>query len=112
MANCRRGTGEGPLEDEPFPVREAAVLFVFGEEEGAGADEFRGLAVVVHAVRDAPAEEVEGHAPDAGVEHVLDQNVHHVLRAHGAGAEHGEARLHEEDEDAACERSAPLSFWL
>ena len=99
----RRGGGEGPLEDEPLPVGEAAVRLVLGEEEGAGTDKRRGLAVIVHAVRDAPAEEVEGHAPDAGVEHVLDQNVHHVLRAHGAGAEHGEARLHEEHEERADE---------
>ena len=98
------GGGEGPLEEEDVPVGEGLVVVTLGEEEVALAGELAGEGVgVLGAVRDGVAEAEVGHAADASVENVLDEDVHDVLGADGARAEHGEASLHEEDEEAGDE---------
>ena len=98
------GGGEGPLEEEDVPAGEGLVVVTLGEEEEALAGELAGEGGgVLGAVRDGKAEAEVGHAADASVENVLDEDVHDVLGADGARAEHGEASLHEEDEEAGDE---------
>ena len=98
------GGGEGPLEEEDVPVGEGLVVVTLGEEEVALAGELAGEGGGgLGAVRDGVAEAEVGHAADASVENVLDEDVHDVLGADGARAEHGEASLHEEDEEAGDE---------
>ena len=62
----------------------------------------RGATEGVPAV--APGEtEAEGpvdDGPQAGVQPVLDQDVHGVLRPHRPGFQESEAALHEEDDDS------------
>mmetsp|Transcript_24956 Transcript_24956/g.62249 ORF Transcript_24956/g.62249 Transcript_24956/m.62249 type:complete len:459 (-) Transcript_24956:196-1572(-) len=96
--NGGRGGREGPLEQERVPVTEPHVVVTLAQCERAFADERVGLAIFILSVGHAIAEEVEGDGPDARVEDVLDEDVHHVLGADRAGAEHGETSLHEEDE--------------
>ena len=97
------GGGEGPLEEEFVPGGEGLGVVTLGEEEPALAGELAGVRLAAVTVRDGPAEAEVGHAADASVENVLDEDVHDVLGADGARAEHGEASLHEEDEEAGEE---------
>ena len=100
----RGGGGERPLEEEDVPVGEGVIVVALGEEEPALAEELAGEGGGgFGAVRDGVAEAEVGHASDASVENVLDEDVHDVLGADGARAEHGEASLHEEDEEAGDE---------
>ena len=66
--------------------------------QGAGHD--RGCRGVADAVGEGPADEPEGDASHAGVDHVLHQDVRRLLGADEARREHGETGLHEEHEEA------------
>ena len=86
------GDGEGPLEEEEVVVE--ADLGKSLEAEEVLADEAVGRG----PVREGEAEEVVEERAGGGVEHVGEHDVHGVLGADGARAEHGEPELHGEDE--------------
>mmetsp|Transcript_15676 Transcript_15676/g.51018 ORF Transcript_15676/g.51018 Transcript_15676/m.51018 type:complete len:279 (-) Transcript_15676:92-928(-) len=97
----RRRRREGELEE---PVVEAAVALVaVGEEEVLVPADEPVAAGRVGPVRERVARRPEPRRADARVHEVLEQDVLRILRADGPGAQHGEARLHQEDEDAAVE---------
>ena len=57
-------------------------------------------AGVVSAVGDAVADDEEDNARDTGIHEVLGEGVDHARFADHAAFQHGETRLHEEDEEA------------
>lgn len=59
---------------------------------------FSDEAVGRRAEGEGEAEEVVEETSGGGVDDVREHNVHRVLGSDGAGAEHGEAELHREDE--------------
>mmetsp|Transcript_4214 Transcript_4214/g.6182 ORF Transcript_4214/g.6182 Transcript_4214/m.6182 type:complete len:271 (+) Transcript_4214:411-1223(+) len=104
----RAGASERPLEEPGLPTVAAAaasaVVDVSSRELAASEDTIRAAtdeATLVHTVSEAPAEKPEAKGSDRGIDHVLEQDVGHVLRVHDAGLKHGEAALHEEDQGTA-----------
>ena len=93
--NRRGGGGEGPLEKV-----HADIVRIRNPLHGkvARTQERVRLGAVGRAKGETVAKEKPGKGADARVEHVFNQNVLRVLRTHGAGAEHGETGLHEEDQ--------------
>ena len=86
------GDGEGPL------IEKVAVVEALGGEFLEAEEVFANEAVGGGAEGEGEAEEVVEEAAGGGVEDVGEHDVHGVLGADGAGAEHGEAELHREDE--------------
>mmetsp|Transcript_15216 Transcript_15216/g.20770 ORF Transcript_15216/g.20770 Transcript_15216/m.20770 type:complete len:234 (-) Transcript_15216:124-825(-) len=86
------GGSEGELEEPK------GVIVHVHQEEVAGPDEGGRTAVLVPAEGEGVADGVEAQRGPAGVEEVFEHRVLNVLNADGAGAQHGEACLHEEDQ--------------
>mmetsp|Transcript_36214 Transcript_36214/g.55353 ORF Transcript_36214/g.55353 Transcript_36214/m.55353 type:complete len:260 (-) Transcript_36214:117-896(-) len=95
LRESARDDGGGRGGKRKLKEPKGVVLHVH-EEKVARADESGGPAEVVPAVRECVADGVEAQRSAARIEQVLEHGVLHVLNAHGARAEHGEPRLHEE----------------
>ena len=92
--DARSRDREGPLIEEKGVVEAGRGRGDLVEAEEVAANEpVRG-----GAKGEGEAEEVVRDAPRRGIEHVGEHDVHRVLGAHGAGAEHRESELHGEDE--------------
>mmetsp|Transcript_144860 Transcript_144860/g.367630 ORF Transcript_144860/g.367630 Transcript_144860/m.367630 type:complete len:527 (-) Transcript_144860:203-1783(-) len=102
---CR---AEGPLEEPIQHVRgggEDAVAVHLCEAHAEGLVVVgEGVVLAVgDAVRQRPPDGPPTHRAETDVNHVLHQDVLHVLGAAAAGLDHGETSLHEHDQRAAEE---------
>nr|GMD67820.1 hypothetical protein CR513_44452 [Ipomoea batatas] len=89
------GYSESPLVKEVAVIKAGGSVGDILQAEEVVADEAVGVAA--GAEGEGEAEEVVEEATGGGVEDVGEHDVHSVLGADGAGAEHGEAELHGED---------------
>mmetsp|Transcript_54472 Transcript_54472/g.133155 ORF Transcript_54472/g.133155 Transcript_54472/m.133155 type:complete len:376 (-) Transcript_54472:64-1191(-) len=101
------GARERPLEEPRLPrvgvgaATAGAVVDVNDAEVGLADETALGLAI-----GEAVAKEPVAHGGPRGVEHVLEEDVLHVLARDGARLEHAEASLHEEHKGAAQDEPA------